>query len=154
MCLTEDTLLLTVRCQDVDSQSPRCRLGDVLLPAQSHMVPDSIPVCTNEDSLSKFRELEEHFNSDNVAGGDPWTHVDVFGKVNFYKCRHTTYKSKTREPKTASCSRSASSPSSSTTSRRHKGSHGKRKKKVAFGLTVSAKDDKAPNDSEQTTTKS
>ena len=73
ICLTEDTHLLPpVRFQDVDSQSPRCRLDDVLLLAESYLarVPDSIPVCTNETSLPNFRELEDHFNSGNVAG-DP-----------------------------------------------------------------------------------
>ena len=56
LCLTEDTPLLpAIRFQDVDAQSPRCRLGDVLLPAQSFLarVPDAISVCTNDVSLFK-----------------------------------------------------------------------------------------------------
>ena len=66
--------------QDVDAQSSRCRLGDVLLPAQTYLgvVPNSIAICKSEASLVKYRELESQFNSINVAS-DPWSHVDSFG---------------------------------------------------------------------------
>ena len=50
MCVTEDTSLLPpVRFQDIDAQSPRRELVDVLLPAQAYLarVPDAISVCTN-----------------------------------------------------------------------------------------------------------
>ena len=43
MCLTENTPLLPpIRFHDVDAQRPKCKLGDVLLPAQSYLawVPD------------------------------------------------------------------------------------------------------------------
>ena len=61
LCLTEDTAILPpIRFQDVDAQSPRCRLADVLMPAQSYLarVPDAITVCNNEDALIKYHELE------------------------------------------------------------------------------------------------
>ena len=54
MCLTEDTPLLPpIRFQDVDAQNPRCRLGDVLLPAQSYLArnPDAISVSNSEINL-------------------------------------------------------------------------------------------------------
>ena len=85
--LTEETPLLPpIRFQDVDSQSLKCRLADVLLPSQSYLAgdPDAITVCTNEDSIVKFRKLVEQFNSGNVAG-DPWTHVDTFRRNNFLR---------------------------------------------------------------------
>ena len=73
LCLTEDTAKLSpIRFQDVDAKSPQCRLGDVLMPAQTYLarVPDAINVYNNEDALIKYRELEAQFNSGNVAA-DP-----------------------------------------------------------------------------------
>ena len=46
LCLSEDTALLpAIKFHDVDAQSPRCRLSDVLLPAQSYLaaVPNGVP---------------------------------------------------------------------------------------------------------------
>ena len=59
LCLTENTPLLPpFRFHDVDSQRPKCRLGDVFLPALFYLarVPESISVCTGDDSLNKLRE--------------------------------------------------------------------------------------------------
>ena len=83
MCLTEDNELLPpIQFQDVDPQSSRCRLADVLLPTKSYLsvVPNSFAVCTSEASLAKYRELEVEvpLNSGFVAS-DPWSHVDSFG---------------------------------------------------------------------------
>ena len=72
-CLSEETTLLpAIKFQDGDAQSPRCRLNDVLLPAQSYstMSPNGIDHCTSEASLDKCRELEQQFNSGNVSS-DP-----------------------------------------------------------------------------------
>ena len=145
LCLTENTPLLPlIRFQDVDAQSTRCRMGDVLQPAQSYLarVPKAITVCTNDDSLAKYREVEEQFNSGNVTG-DPWVYVDTFGRTEFYKPLHDTYKSTVRVPKSASSSRSGSRSSSPSNSGRRKPSPGKGKKKVAFGPTMTAKEDKS-----------
>ena len=71
LCLNDDTPLLPpIRFQDVVSQSLKCRLRDVLLPSQSYLarIPDAITVCTNEDSIVKFRKLVDQFISGNVAG--------------------------------------------------------------------------------------
>ena len=95
MCLTENTPLLpSIRFHDVDAQRPKCSLGDVLLPAQSYLarVPEALSVCTKDDSLSKLREIEQEFNTGNVAG-DPWTHVDVLGRADFYKVLWQKHKS-------------------------------------------------------------
>ena len=71
MCLTENTPLLPpIRFHDVDAQRPKCRLGDVLLQAQSYLarVPDAFSVCTKDDFLNKLREIEQEFHTGNVAG--------------------------------------------------------------------------------------
>ena len=119
-------------------------MGDILLPAQSYVVrvPNAIPMCTNEDLIVKLRELAEQFNSGNVAG-DPWTHVDAY-----------VYKLMTQEPKLVPSllfrlwlKFSHHQRSSQEISR-------KVKRKVVFGLTDSAKEDVATEESEQTTSKS
>ena len=95
ICLSENTPLLPpIRFHDVDAQRPKWSLGDVLLPAQSYLarVPEALSICTKDDSLSKLREIEQEFNTGNVAG-DPWTHVDVFGKADFYKVLWQKHKS-------------------------------------------------------------
>ena len=134
MCLTENTPLLPpIRFHDVDAQRPKCSLGDVLLPAQSYLarVPGALSICTKDDSLSKLREIEQEFNTGNVAG-DPWTHVDVFGKADFYKVLWQKHKSLSQKTKSPSSSRSASRSTSPTTSKRRKESPGKGKRKVGF----------------------
>ena len=134
LCLTEDTAMLPpIRFQDVDAQSPQCRLGDVLMPAQSYLtrVPDAIHVCNNEDALIKYRELEAQFNSGNVAA-DPWSHVDAFGRAGIFKSLLGTYKSLFQPPKSASSSRSGSRSSSPATGGQRKSSPGKGKMKVSF----------------------
>ena len=142
LCLTEDTPLLpAIRFQDVDAQSPRCRLGDVLLPAQSFLarVPDAISVCTNDVSLSKYRDIQQQFNSGNVAG-DPWVHVDTFGKAELYKTLHAAYESVVRVPRSASSSKSCSRSNSPAAGGRRKSSPGKGKKKISFDASKAAKE--------------
>ena len=136
LCLTEDTdMLPPIRFQDVDAQSPQCRLGDVLMPAQSYLarVPDAINVCNNEDALIKHRELEAQFNSGNVAA-DPWSHVDAFGRAGIHKALQSTYKTLFQLPESASSSRFGSRSSSPATGGRRKTSPGKGKRK--FPLMV------------------
>ena len=73
MCLTENTPLPPpIRFHDVDALRPKCRLGDVLLPAQSYLarVLDAISSCSKDESLNKLREIEQEFLTGNVAG-DP-----------------------------------------------------------------------------------
>ena len=78
--------LPAIKVQGVDSSDPRCRLSDVILPAQSYFsnVAGAVPVCTTEACLDKYREIESSFASGNVAG-DPWVQVDSFGIANFQK---------------------------------------------------------------------
>ena len=94
-----------------------------LLPVQSYLslVPNSVAVCTNEDSLAKYRELETHFISRNVAS-DPWSHLDSFGRSKFQKILTSVYKTSYRVPKAVTSSSSASeSESSSSTHSPDKG---------------------------------
>ena len=142
MCLTENTPLLPpFQFHDVDTQRPKCRLGDVLLPAQSYLsrVPESISVCTKDDSLSKLREIEQEFHTGNMAG-DPWSHVDVFVRADSYKTLCQKHKSLTQKLKSASSSRSASGSTSPVTCNRRKGSPGKGKQRVAFESTQPTKE--------------
>ena len=156
LCLTEDTPLLpAIRFQDVDAQSPRCRLGDVLLPAQSFLAraPDATSVCTNDVSLCKYREVEQQFNSGNVAG-DPWVHVDTFGRADFYKTLHAAYESVVRVSRSASSSKTGSRSSSPAAGGRRKSSPGKGKKKVSFDGSNAVKDTTDGQEAGQKATKS
>ena len=59
MCLTENTPLHSpMQFHDVVSHRSKCKLKDVLLPAQSFLarVVESTPVCTKDESLTNFRE--------------------------------------------------------------------------------------------------
>ena len=108
LCLSEDTALLPpIKFQDVDGQRSRCRLSDVLLPAQSYLtvVLNGIAICTSEGSLAKFKELGQQFNSGNVAS-DPWSHVDSFERAKFQKVLASMYKASYRGPKPTAFSRS------------------------------------------------
>ena len=156
LCLTEDTAMLPpIRFQDVDAQSPRCRLADVLMPAQSYLarVPDAINVCNNEDALIKYRELEAQFSSGNVAA-DPWSHVDTFGRAGIYKTLQSTYKSLYQSPKSASSSRSGSRSGSPVTGSRRKSSPGNGKQKVSFDGSGTSKGSGANQESGQKVVKS
>ena len=158
MCLTKNTPLLPpIRFHDVDTQRPKCRLGDVLLPAQSYLArvleSISISVCTKDDSLSKLREIEREFHTGKVTG-DPWTHVDVFGRADFYKTLCQKHKSLTQKPKSASSSRSASGSTSPVTCSRRKGSPGKGKRKVDFESKEQTKEGSNSQALEQSPSKS
>ena len=136
LCLSEDTVLLpAIKFHDVDAQSPRCRLRDVLLPAQSYLatVPNGVAYCTSEASLEKFIELEQQFNSGSVSS-DPWSHVDSFGYTKFQKILTSVYMSSYGVSKGTTSSRSASESdsTSSTPSPR------KSKRKVVFGPDVTS----------------
>ena len=63
------------------------------MPAQSYLanVANSVAVCTTEASLGTFKDLEFRFSSGNVPG-DPWSHVDSFGKANLHKTLIAVYK--------------------------------------------------------------
>ena len=138
MCLTENTPLLPpIRFHDVDAQRPKCRLGNVLLPAHSYLarVPDAISVCSKDDSLNKLREITE-----NVAGA-PWTHVDVFGRADFFKTLCQRHKALTQKSKSPSSSRSASGSTSPVTFCRRRKSPRKGNRKVAFECAEPLKED-------------
>ena len=138
--------------QDLDTRSPQCRLGDVLMPSQSCLarVPDAIYVCNNEESLAKYRKLEEQFNSGIVAA-NPWSHVDAFGRVGIYKTLLSTYKSLFQAPKLAPSSRPGSRSSSPSTVRR-KSSPVKGKKKVSFDASGTSKEGAASQEPGQSVT--
>ena len=156
MCLTENTPLLPpIRFHDVDAQRPKCKLADVLLPAQSYLAraPDAVSVCTKDDSLNKLREIEQEFHTGNVAG-DPWTHVDVFGRADFYKILCQKHKALTQKSKSPSSSRSASGSTSPVTHSKRRKSPGKVKCKVAFENAEPVREDSGSRNAEQSSSKS
>ena len=139
LCLTSQIPKLpAIKFQGVNSSDPRCRLSSVLLPAQSYLanVVGSVAVCTTEAYLEKYRELESRFISGNVAG-DPWVHIDSFGKANFLKTLISAQKALKDKPRSAS--RSPSSSVSSTGCQRRNRSPIKDKKGVKFGAVSFSK---------------
>ena len=93
-CITEEHQAIpAIRFQDVDTSSSRCRLSAVVLPAQSYSTNyhGAVSVCTTEDTLTNYKELEGQFSSGQLAG-DPWAHVDVFGQANFVKTLTRAFK--------------------------------------------------------------
>ena len=94
LCLTVSSIgRPAIRFQGADSTDPDCRLSNVLcLLSLNSSLPCSVASCVSESALTKFYELESRFDSGYVPG-DPWTHVDSFGQVKFYKALLTAYKS-------------------------------------------------------------
>ena len=124
--------------QGVDSSDTRCRLSDVILPAQSYLshVVGSVAVCTTEACLDKYRQLVSSFAEGNVAG-DPLAHVDSFGKVNFQKALISAQKALREKP--WATSRSPASSVSSGGGRTRIRSPGKNKKEGSLELPLSLK---------------
>ena len=112
LCLTSKLPELpAIKFPGVDCSDPRSRLFDVIMPAQSYLanVANSVAVCTTEASLGTFKDLESRFSIGNVPG-DPWSHVDSFGKANLHKTLIAVYKalSKSVHPDIESASNSSS----------------------------------------------
>ena len=131
LCLTSNSPELpAVKFPGVDCSDPRCRLFDVIMPAQSYFanVADSVSICTTEASLSTYKDLEARFSSGNVAG-DPWAHVDSFGKAGFHKVLTTLHKTLMKNT-TPDCASNVGS-SASGSGKQRKFSPAK-PKKVAF----------------------
>ena len=86
----------------------------MILPAQFYLAncPDALAACTTETALAAYKELSGQFNSCQFAG-DPWSHVDVFGRASFLKTLTAAYKNLKTVPvvgvNTASRSSSVSS---------------------------------------------
>ena len=130
MCSTlYSPLLPPLKFQDIDAQSPRCRLADVLLPVQPYLsyVRISVTGCTNDISLTKHRELKELFNSRNVDS-DLWYHEHSVGRAIFQKIVNSVHKSSQRGVKATTSSRSAPESESTSSTR----SPGNVKRKVFF----------------------
>ena len=95
LCLTEEGVdLPPVKFQGANTADPKCRLSDVIVPAQSYLaqVPDSVTECTSEASLVKYHELEDTF-SRGIVAGDPWSNDDSFERSHFQKILSTVFKS-------------------------------------------------------------
>ena len=94
LCLTSKLPELpAIKFPGVGCSDPRSRLFDFIIPAQSYLanVANSVAACTTEASLGTVKDLEARFSSGNIAG-DPWSHVDSFGKSNFHKVLVSVHK--------------------------------------------------------------
>ena len=102
------------------------------MPAQSYLaqVSNSVTVCTTETALAKYSELQAKFNGGNIAG-DPWSHVDHFGRTGFHKVLTSVYNSLGKA--SGPIGRSGVLLSSSSDERQCLRSSGKHNKKVYFG---------------------
>ena len=135
LCITEEHRgLLDVKFPDVYTSSPTCRLSAVILPAQSYLAncPDAIAVCTTETALSAYKELSGQFNSCQFAG-DPWSHVDVFGRASFLKTLTAAYKNLKTVPVVGISTASRSSSVSSSAVRKINWAAGKTQQLAYFG---------------------
>ena len=135
LCLTSQMRNLpAVKCPGVDKSDLRCRLTDVIVPAQYYLsnVAGSVAVCTTESCLYKYRELESSFASGNVAG-DFWVLIHSFGKANFPKTLISAQKALRDKPRSGK--RSLTSSVSSTRGRSRNRSPNKNNKGVNFGTT-------------------
>ena len=106
----------------------------MILPAQSYLAncPDAIAVCTTESALTAYRELSGQFNSCHFAG-DPWSHVDVFGRASFLKTLTTAYKNLKAIPATVATTTSRTSSVSSSAVRKINWAAGRAQELAYFG---------------------
>ena len=106
----------------------------MVLPAQSYLAncPDAIAVCTTESALAAYKELSSQFNSSQFAG-DPWSHVDIFGRANFLKTLTTAYKNLKGVPTAVVATTSRSSSVASSAVRKINWAAGKAQKLAYFG---------------------
>ena len=80
---------------NIGLMGPHGRFTDVVLPGQSYLsgVPDSIPFCSQDSSLSKFSLLTSDFGRTAFAPTyNPWDYVDTFGRSKIYKALFSSYK--------------------------------------------------------------
>ena len=148
LCLTEGGAdLPAIKFHKVDSSKPKCRFVDMLLPAQSYLASCSqaIAYCTSESSLGKFRSLDNQFNSGQFAG-DPWTHVDTFGRSSFQKSLMTTFKGLKPTPVKVVTIPSRSSSISSTVGRNVLPGSGGAQERTLFGNISSTEVSKTVED--------
>ena len=133
LCLTSKLPELpAITLSGVDCNDPRSRVFDVIMPAQSYLanVANSVAVCTTEASLDTFKDLEFRFSSGNVPG-DPWTHVDSFGKANLHKTLISVYKAL---GKSVRLDNESISSSSSKEEGKHRKQSPDKGKKVSFRM--------------------
>ena len=153
LCLTSELPELpAIKFSGVDCNDPRSRLFDVIMPAQSYLanVANSVAVCTTEAFLGTFKDLDFRFSSGNVPG-DPWSHVDSFGKANLHKTLIAVYKALGKSVRLDI--ESASSSSSKKGGKQRKQSPDKGKK-VGFRITSGTEATKSSDGNTPGTSKS
>ena len=145
LCLTESGIELpAIKFHEVDTSKPKCRFTDMLLPAQSYLAncSQSVSYCTSESSIAKFREMDSQFSSGQFAG-DPWTHVDAFGRSAFQKSLMTTFKGLKPTPVKVIAGPSRCSSVSSTAGHKVVRESGSSQKPAFFGSIIATETSKA-----------
>ena len=102
--------------------------------------------------MGNFRELGEQFNSRQVAG-DPWSHVDAFGRTTILKTLTTTFKGLKSTPVKAVTVRSRASSVSSAVCRIVLQGSGKAQKLAFFGDIPSSEVSRAVEDLRESSSK-
>ena len=135
LCITESHQdLPAIKFQDVDTSGDHCRLSSVILPAQSYLAtcPGAIAVCTSESALVKYKELDLQFTSGQLSG-DPWSHVDVFGRASLLKTLTDSFISLKGVPLVGVSTSSRASSVSTSAGKKLNWAAGKAQKLAFFG---------------------
>ena len=135
LCITESHQdLPAIKFQDVDTSDDHCRLSSVILPAQSYLAicPGAIAVCTSESALVKYKELDLQFTSGQLSG-DPWSHVDVFGRASLLKTLTDSFISLKGVPPVGVSTSSRASSVSTSAGKKLNWAAGKAQKLAFFG---------------------
>ena len=93
LCMTSTrTEFPTVRFGDFTSESASCKFTESVFPVQSYLpaVPGSIDVCVTPDSIARFLSLEES-PSEISSTYDPWSSVDLSGRVGIYRALYQRF---------------------------------------------------------------
>ena len=135
LCLTESSSgRPSIRFQGATFSDPRCRLAPLLLPAQSYVANSvgSAATCTPDEAMEKYRVLRNRFGSGN-GSGDPWIHVDSFGRSDIFKKLSAACQSLCQSVDDQPLTRPAPSSLSTVEERTVLPKPGKSKKRAYFG---------------------
>ena len=95
------------------------------------LVP-AIAVCTSESALVKHKEMDLQFTSGQLSG-DPWSHVDVFGRASLLKTLTDSFISLKGVPLVGVSTSSRASSVSTSAGKKLNWAAGKAQKLAFFG---------------------
>ena len=81
-----------VKFGDFNSESASCKFTEAIFPVQSFLpaVPVSIDVCVTPKAIARFLSLEES-SSESSSTYDPWSSVDLSGRVGIYRALYQRF---------------------------------------------------------------